>query len=380
LEFIVNTPLDPVELTRAMVRMDTRNPEAIELPCAQYLAERLETMGFHVHFEDFAEGRPNIIARIGNGAKAPLAFTGHMDTVPLGAAAWNHDPFGAEISGDRLYGRGASDMKSGLAAILAALSRFDTLSAATAPIVLVFTAAEESACQGAAFLAESRPGLLEPCGALVVAEPTANYPWLGHRGCLWFEICTHGKTAHGSMPEEGVNAIYKMAHAVTKLEYYRFDTAPHPVLGMPSLNVGTIKGGVNVNSVPDYARAQVDVRTTPEVDSARLLSELAELLGSDVELTETVSAPCVYTAPDRPWVRQVYAIMKEMLGDPIEPRAATYFTDAGALVPAMGNPPTILLGPGEPTQAHKTDEYCLISRIHQAADAYERIITQYCGL
>jgi succinyl-diaminopimelate desuccinylase len=138
----------------------------------------------------------------------------------------------------------------------------------------VLTAGEENGCEGARFLAEQ--GVLPfPMGALVVGEPTANVPLVGHKGVLWLEIEVAGRTAHGSTPELGDNAINKAARLIRKLETFQFEAAPHPVLGAPTLNVGTIRGGLNINSVPDRAVIGVDIRTVPGIQHAAIIEAVA---------------------------------------------------------------------------------------------------------
>jgi succinyl-diaminopimelate desuccinylase len=320
------------------------------------------------------------VARIGgNSEKPPLCFTGHLDTVPLGAAPWSNDPFAAEIADGRLYGRGSSDMKSGVAAIVIAMLELAPKLQRSPGVVLVITAAEETGSEGAHHLA-GLGQVLGQAGAMVVAEPTANYPYVGHKGTLWLQACTRGVTAHGSMPERGVNAIYKAARAIGKLEHFDFKTKPHAVLGAPTLNVGTIHGGMNINSVPDRTEIGIDLRTVPGQNHAALCAELRTYLGDDVELSPTVDVGSLWTDPDDSWVQQVFAIMAPLLGKPLEPRSASYFTDGATLAPAYGRPPTVILGPGEPTLAHQTDEYCVIERIAQAIEANLLITKDWCKL
>src|SRR5205085_734149 len=178
--------------------------------------------------------------------------------------------------GDRLYGRGSTDMKGGIGAIVVAAIGLAPHLRETAGLVLVITAGEEVGCEGARFLADRK--LLDRAGAIVVAEPTANYPYVGHKGLAWFEVETTGVTAHGSMPEVGDNAIVKMARVIGDLERFRFPVESHPVMGSPTMNVGTIHGGLNTNSVPDEARITLDTRTVPGIDHVHLCRSLEALL------------------------------------------------------------------------------------------------------
>ena len=138
---------------------------------------------------------------------------------------------------------------------------------------------------------------------MVVAEPTSNYPFVGHKGALWLRAKATGVTAHGSMPERGVNAIYKAARAVGKLEAFRFQNPPHDLMGQATLNVGTIRGGLNINSVPDEAPFAIDIRTVPTVNHRALLDELTRQLAPDVSLETLMDLEAVYTAPRTPGCR-----------------------------------------------------------------------------
>jgi succinyl-diaminopimelate desuccinylase len=361
----------PVELTRELVRIDTVNPTSPERPAAEHLARLLEAGGFAVARHEFAPGRTSLVARHGPGTRAPICFAGHVDTVPLGAAPWTKEPFGGEIADGKLYGRGSSDMKSGVAAFVCAaldVARTDP----GAELVLVIVAGEETGCEGSAHLARTA-GALGRAGALIVAEPTGNHPLVGHKGALWLEARTRGVTAHGSMPERGVNAIYKAARAISGLEGFRFDVPPDPLLGGATLNVGTIRGGLNVNSVPDAAVFTLDVRTIPALGNEAARAALARVLGPEVELETLVDVSSLRADPEDAWVKEVFEVAATRLGAPPSPASAPYFTDASELTPALGGVPTVILGPGELALAHQTDEWCLVARIEEAAEMYREL-------
>jgi succinyl-diaminopimelate desuccinylase len=202
----------------------------------------------------------------------------------------------------------------------------------------------------------------------------------GHKGALWMTATTRGVTAHGSMPELGVNAAYKAARAICRLEEFDFDVPQHHALGTPTLNVGTVHGGLNINSVPDRIEIGVDVRSVPGVDHRALRDRLAGYLGDEVELTPFLDVPAIYTDPRDAWMRTVADVMADVTGERAPPRTATFFSDASILTPLYGGAPTVILGPGEPSMAHQTNEYCRIERIEQALEAYGRLIRSWCGL
>ena len=370
--------LNAISLTRQLLNFNTVNPPELEQECALFLGKILEEGGFKTQYYEFAKGRTSIIAKIeGSDNKPPLCFTGHLDTVPLGDVSWGKDPFKGETEGDKLYGRGSSDMKSGVAAMVISALRLAREKNNKAGITLVITAGEETGCKGAKYMAKQGT-VLGDAGAVVIGEPTSNYPLIGHKGVLWIEALIRGITAHGSMPDQGVNAINKTAIVIDKLANYKFNTNPHPVLGSPTLNIGTITGGININSVPDKVLLGIDIRTIPGQDIITTIESLKTSLGREVEISTIQKAEGIATDPDDKWAQQVFGIMEKYLDKKIVPKGITYFTDGSVLKSAFGNPPTLILGPGEPLMAHKTDEYCYISNIETITEAYTDIALNWC--
>jgi succinyl-diaminopimelate desuccinylase len=370
---------DAVSLTKSLLRFDTVNPPGRERDCARHAGALLKEWGLRVEYHEYEHSRTSVIARAGGTRKdKPLCLTGHLDVVPLGARAWTRDPFKGETDGDKLYGRGSSDMKAGVAAMLLAAKAVSKKLQGTPGIVLVLTAGEEAGCIGSKHLARTQ--LLGKAGAMVVGEPTSNYPFVGHKGSLKFHARFRGVAAHGSMPQLGVNAIYKAARAIPKLEAFDFQAQAHRVMGGPTLNVGTIEGGSSVNAVPDAAAIGVDIRTVPGMDHQLLLKRLRILLGeeSDIEVFSDLSP--VWTEPEQEWVQRVFEICKSYLGEPPEARTAPYMTDAANLLKVYAGAPTVVLGPGEAALAHQTDEYCSMERIRQSVAIYEALIRDWCRL
>jgi succinyl-diaminopimelate desuccinylase len=367
-----------IALTRELLSFDTVNPTSTEALCANHLSALLQEGGYDVQSYAHAEGRTSLVAyRPGLGERPPLCFSGHMDTVPLGSATWLHDPFSGAVEGDRLFGRGASDMKGGLAAMVVAALRLAEQPRGEAGIKLILTAAEETGSEGARHLA-GLPDALGEAGALIVGEPTSNVPMTGHKGALWLNARTTGVAAHGSMPEKGVNAVVKAARAVLRLQDCVFGIPSHPVLGAPTLNVGTFSGGININSVPDEAVFGIDIRTVPGRSNRQVLEDLRAYLGSDVKLDPFVDLEAVATDPDLPWVQEVFDLTAPRLEKCPHPAGMTYFTDASILTPALGNLPTLILGPGDPSMAHTLDESCSVSKIEEAVEVYFEIGRRWC--
>jgi succinyl-diaminopimelate desuccinylase len=371
------TNQDAVSLTKSLLRFDTINPPGRERDCARMAGALLQEWGFKVEYHEYADSRTSVVARAGGTeGKAPLCLTGHLDVVPLGAQPWSKDPFSGETDGDRLYGRGASDMKAGVAAILLAARSFSKKLSGTPGVVLVLTAAEEGGCVGSAQLAQTQ--LLGRAGAMVVGEPTSNYPLVGHKGSIKFHARFKGVSAHGSMPELGDNAIYKAARAIGRLEAFDFKVPQHAVMGKPTLNVGTMQGGVTVNAVPDAASFGVDIRTVPGMDHEALLAKLRAQLG-EAELEVFSNLKPVWTAPDEDWIQRVFEICKPYVGEAPAARTAPYMTDAANLLKVYRGAPTVVLGPGEAAMAHQTDEYASMERIRQSVAIYEALIADWIG-
>jgi len=370
--------MDAIELTRKLVSIRSINPGGDEHDCAYYLGELLSEYGFDVSYYDFAPRRTSVVARRrGSPLHRDLCFAGHIDTVPLGNQQWSLDPFAAEINDGKLYGRGTSDMKAGIASFVTAATSTDVLGDDGPGLILIMAAGEETGCEGSRPLGE----LLAPSvdvGAMIVAEPSYNLPKVGHRGALWLRMRTAGKTAHGSMPELGVNALYKAARAVTHLEDFDFNIARHPHLGGNSLSVGNLHSGLNVNSVPDAATMEVDVRTIPGVDHETVRRNFHQYLGPDIEeIYPFVNLDSVWTDPENPWVKRVFDVITPFLGEHPAVEALPFFTDAAVLKPAFGDVPTVILGPGETHMAHQTDEFCVVERIPQAVGIYKALIEDW---
>ena len=375
----MNTP-DPIQLTRDLIRFNTINPPGNEDQLCDYLTQLLESVGFECMNVDFAPRRRSVVARILGTTKTPsICFTGHVDVVPLGDRQWDYDPFAGEIQDGKLYGRGSSDMKSGIAAFVVAAMRTAQAAKNGNGISLIITAGEETGCEGAFFIAAQKQVIdfIGPVGCFVVAEPTANEPIIGHKGAFWLRAKAEGVTAHGSMPERGENAFFKIARGALLLENYQFDNPPHELMGQGTLNVGTAKAGLNINSVPDAAEMTLDIRTVPGQSHKHIYGCLCKVLGPKIKLETIIDVEGIYTPPDHPWIKTVYAHCQEINGVSATPKSISYFTDASALKGLIGDPPTVVLGPGQPEMAHQTNEYCFTDKITQSTLLFERLIIDW---
>src|SRR5260221_3820310 len=369
---------DAVSLTRTLLRFDTINPPGRERDCARMAGAMLQDVGCKVDFHEFADSRTSCVARLGgNERKSPLCLTGPIDPVALGSRKWSKDPFSGETHGDKLYGRGASDWKAGVDTILNACRSFKNKLHGTAGIVVVLTAAEEGGCVGSQHLAKL-PRLMGKAGAIVVGEPTSNFAYVGHKGSLKFQARYNGVSAHRSMPQLRQNGIYKVAKAESQHERFSFSSIKHPVMGKPTLNVGTIHGGDGINMVPDWAGFGVDIRTVPGQDHGKLISRLKKVLGKGAAMEMVSDLLPVWTEPDAEWVQRVFEICKPVLGKEPRPRSLTYMTDAANLLKVYKSAPTVVVGPGEAQMAHQTDEWGSVERIRESVSIYEEIIRDWC--
>lgn len=361
---------DPLALAQMLVRLDTAGPAPQERAAVALLAPLLAAAGLRVAVHEMAPGRPSLVATHGGDGGAPLILSGHLDTVPIGSVPWQRPPLSGTVAGGRLHGRGSTDMKAGVAAIVTA-AMAHARAGGRRPVALVLTAGEETGCLGAAHLA--RIGALPRAAGIVVAEPTGNRVGIGHRGALWLEAGYAGIGAHGATPHLGRNAIYAAAEGIARCRDQRFAGSEDPLLGAVTLNVGTMRGGINVNSVPDAAAFTLDLRTTVPGSHAAFLRRFADLLGPEARLATLLDLPAVRTAPDAALVGAALAAAAAAgVADP-SPCALPFFTDASVLVDACGAE-AVILGPGEPALAHQTDETCAVDEIIAAVAIYGRLL------
>jgi len=361
---------DPVELASELVRIDTVNPPGQEARAARLVAEHLAGAGIESTFVELAPGRESLVARLPgtDDAEPALCLSGHLDTVPLGNERWSHDPLGGELDGDRLWGRGSTDMKGACAAMVSAFVALASRPRRR-PLVLALCASEETGSQGAALL----PDHLGAVGALVIGEPTSGRVAVAHKGVAWLRLRAEGKAAHGSLPHLGENAIVKMAGAIGTLEHIDLSAHEHRYVGAPTVNVGTIAGGAAPNVVPDLCEALVDVRLIPRLDATTVQAAVQATVGEAARVTIDTDLPAVETAPEHAWMQRVIAATADVEGRATEPIGMRYFSDASVLAPALGNPPVAIVGPGDPALAHQVDEWCSIAGIRRAASLYERL-------
>lgn len=368
-----------ISLAQKLISFDTSAPEGNENGIAMYTGGFLTGNGFEVRYDQLSPGRLSLIAEKGITQKIPaLVFSGHLDTVPVGENPWTEDPFAGTVRDGKIFGRGSSDMKCGVAAMICAAVMEFRETSPPGGIRLIFTAGEEPGCHGAGHLTGS--GLdMGTAGAVVVGEPTSNISYLGHKGALYLRMSATGKTAHSSMPELGDNALYKVARAIGRIEKFRFDAEQDVLHGHPTINVGMVSGGKNLNSVPGYAEFTVDIRSTRKTGHQELLERLSGEMGNDITIEKLVDLNPVSTSEQSPFAMLVDKLCNRQ-GTNGRSRSLPYMTDGAVLQQLYGGIPTIILGPGEPSQAHQKDEFCTIEEIRESVEIYKNIIIHYGGI
>jgi succinyl-diaminopimelate desuccinylase len=368
---------DVVEICSRLVSIKSFNPPGNELEIATYVHNYLIAAGLKSEMIYHDANRASVLARLaGQGRKKALLFSAHMDTVPVGAEQWLHPPYQAELSEGRIWGRGSADMKGGLAAILTAAKAIAasgmTLSG---DLVLGLSAGEEVNMLGAGVLVQ-RPELHNLQG-MMVAEPTSNDLVIAEKGILWLEITTTGKTAHGSMPEYGRNAVRMMLTLIDALDHLEFPFEPHPLLGNFSRSLNTIQGGIQTNVVPDQCKITIDMRTVPGQNHGSMVQQVQELINRlksndpnfSAALHITQEGAALATQPDDPMVVTLSSIITQVTGSTPTPKGVRYFTDAAIYAPVIPAP-LIICGPGPAEMAHQPDEYVEVIKLRQSARIY----------
>ena len=365
---------DVTRLTRDLIRFETINPPGNEKQLALHIGKILNASGFSVTYPSLDQERLHVIADKGLSENLPpIVFSGHLDVVPLGNETWSVAPFEGVKKEGRLYGRGASDMKGGVAAMIVAAIRASEGDLPAGGLRIILTAGEEYGCHGARNLVSSGEDL-GSARLLIVGEPTSNFPYIGHKGGLFLNARAIGRSAHSSVPHLGENAIYKAARAITKIEKMNLKGAGDSLLGKPTVNVGIINGGSNFNSVPDRAGFTIDIRSTGERPNIALLTDLRNHLGPEIEIEPFVDLAPVLSDPSDEAIRTIFRICGDALEDEITPKTITYLTDAAVLQTYYNGIPTVILGPGEPEMAHQVDEYCDIQKLEKSVEIYVHII------
>lgn len=370
-----------VELLQQLIRIPSVNPDDApgtdrthEREIAEWLEAYLSQHGFEVSLEEILPNRPNLIARApGSNDRPRIALAPHMDTV--GVAGMTIDPFCGDISDGKIWGRGASDTKGPMAAMICALVENKDL-LAELPVAIDFVAfmGEESTQQGSRHFAEHHASEYE---FAIAAEPTSLNLVNVTKGAAWLTLAAHGKAAHSSQPERGENAIMILARSLDMMNRKlsnRLATYQHPQLGHSTLNIGTISGGTRPNIVPDYAEAQIDIRTTPALMENGGGAGITEAFIAELKLPITIKHchenPPMETSSDNPYIQKLLASSPDS-----KCVGAPWFSDAAHL--SNAGIPSICAGPGSIDQAHTKDEWIRISDLEDGVVFFSNFIKRF---
>lgn len=368
---------DPLALAHLLVATPSVNPSLVpggdgEGSIATVTAELLEGWGFDVDTPEVAPGRPNVLARLEGSGNVTVLLNGHLDTV--GIEGMTVSPFGAQLLGSRLVGRGACDMKGGVASLLAAAARLASRGPRPNLLVLL-TADEEYASLGMEAFVRDGPA----ADLAVVCEPTGLAVMPAHKGFVWVKASFRGRAAHGSLPEEGIDAIRHAAVFISALDRYAAalrSRMPHPLLGYGSVHTGTIRGGSAPSVYPDQCEVQFECRTMPGIPADTVLADLEAVLDGvrsaepdlRAELEVTLARPGTEVPRESGLVRGLLAAC-EAQGVPPAVRGMTAWVDAALLNEA--GVPAVCFGPGSMAQAHTADEWIETAEIGRCADVLE---------
>jgi succinyl-diaminopimelate desuccinylase len=370
-----------IELTRKLIRVPSYSGDARTLSqIAQIISEEMKRMNFSVELIEAEKGLSNVIGTFRGSADALcLLFNGHTDVVPAQRGGdWTVEPFGAEIKEGRIYGRGACDMKGGLAAMLAAARiAFRLFPEYKGNLILTATVDEEiGGFKGLKYVVER--GIKADMG--IVCEPSALKIVNVCKGLLQLRLRTKGKSAHGGVPEQGVNAISKMMKILNRLEGHDFGQTPHKVLGRPTVNIGRIGGGQKPNVVPDSCEAEIDIRYLPGKNHRQIIDDveraIAELKKEDRQINTEIEIiryrSSLEIAQNLPVIKAIMEAGKGILGEYLELRGMITPGDSEYLVNA--GIPSIIFGPGDEHLAHSANEWIAINDILTAAEIYAAVM------
>ena len=358
--------------TQKMIQAKSYNPPGDETRVAEFAAKRLREAGFDVEVDEFEKNRCNVIATYGNKDDIALILNGHMDVVPA-FGKWEYPPDQGLRKDGILHGRGSCDMLGGIAAILRAASIIgrEKINPKRGVMVLLVSD-EEDVNRGIRHILATRKIKAD---AAVIAEPTSCEIHLGNKGYSSFYIDTEGVGCHTSKPWEGVNAIYKMGHVIEKFEIYaeNLKNVTNPYLGQATACIGTIHGGVRVNTVPDKCTVEAERRLLPGETIEQLRKEIQDVAGEEATVRDRSFFPASLIDIDNPLVKNCQAGLEVLLKKAATISVFTACSEA-SMFSVKCNIPTILLGPGSIKYAHRVDEFCPENEIVLCAKLFTGLI------
>lgn len=328
--------------------------------------------------------RASLLIRVDGAQRGGgIAFVGHIDTVTLGeVSAWKYHPLSGHVEEGVLYGRGCADMKGGVAAMItAALCILEEGRPPKRDLYFCFTADEEQDGRGICGLLET--GLLDSVEEIIIAEPSKQRIGTCEKGALWLRIRAHGVSAHGSQPQNGVNAIDALFQIKERLGEQLNRLPEHPLLGRSTLSVNLFHGGVMTNVVPADATMELDIRTVPGVDNSQVMEMLQAVIADmhaqeprlEVSVEVMNNRNVVQTDTDAPLVKHMRQILRRFgMDDGL--RGLNFYTDMSQIAPRL-SVPFLILGPGDDEQAHKLNEHIPVASVETVARIYTAYLQQY---
>lgn len=368
----------PEHFLRTLIENPSCDPPGGELAVAQLVHARLQRHGIESQLDEFQPGRANVLGRIpGAGDRAPLVFSAHLDTVPVGEQPWSFDPFAGDIQDGLIRGRGASDMKSAVACFVDAAARIKQSGHRLGgDLLLAFTAGESANCLGARHLVAQ--GFQDRIGAFLCGEPSSFDLILAEKAILWVEATATGALGHVS-GDPGVNAIDLMTDFLHALRGVSLDLTPHPLLSAPSINVGTIRGGTAVNLTPDRCTAQIDIRFGPGDTVDDVLAQIVPVLPEGITLRVSDFKPAVQEPPTSEFVAVCSAATRQQTGRTPRIRGVSYYSDAAILLDGL-DVPFAILGPGVLGMSGQVDEVIPAANLEPMVRIYQQIAQDWLGV
>ena len=368
------------EILLDILAVNTCQPAGNEGALARHLMG-LFPQGADCRMLSHGEGRVSLIVRLpGREAGGALAFAGHLDTVDYGdRTSWRTDPGCPVVEGDRVYARGAADMKGGVAAMTAAALYFLEQKIIPAhDLYFCYTADEEKGGMGAKAMAEQ--DLLAGVSRLIIAEPTRGQISLGEKGALWLRASAKGVQSHGSRPDLGVNAVELLVEFADRLRGALDTRTSHPLYGRTTAAVTGLHGGVMTNIIPPEAVLELDIRTIPGQSNGQVLEGARHLAGElcganpplEIALEVLNDRPAVGVSETDPLVLDMQAAARS-LGLDDQLRGTIFYTDASQLVPHY-QIPFLILGPGDDALAHQSNEYITFASLEAVTSLYLRYL------
>lgn len=347
---------------------------SLEHRVTAYLEAFFKNLGAPYERQTVAPGRDNIIARFESGPGPTLVLEVHQDTVPVDNMTI--EPFGGRVEGNKLYGRGAVDIKGGMAAMLTAFARLvRERPRGAVNVLMACTVDEEHTFLGVQELVKR--GL--KADYAIVAEPTNLNIVNAHKGVVRWHMSTTGRSCHSSKPENGVNAIYRMGRVITGIEKYAKELSASivcPVLGPATISVGVIQGGAGVNTVPDRCTIEIDRRAVggenPKDAPRQVLDYLRLVEGLDfpIEMTPCwIAEPALMPAGSDEIAARLGRAIDQVRGSH-KVHSVPFGTDAATI--SWSGVPAVIFGPGDIAQAHTCDEWAPLDEVEQAAEILYR--------